>query len=169
MKNPLKRKANFNIDHPFERLLNDSQVIRDLSIQRDVNIGYFYNAREDSIIRQRPFQNDIISKTLKSDTVYCQVFHGNQLQAEKLLDEIGTDYDLWLSLVLNIISIEGINVLSDSAFSVNKNTRIIHYCYVAKEQCIIDDMRKVKSKIRRATVNQHPTHVVTGIRTGVRV
>ncbi|CAF4602841.1 unnamed protein product, partial [Rotaria sp. Silwood2] len=144
-------------------------VIRDLSIQRDVNIGYFYNAREDSIIRQRPFQNDIISKTLKSDSVYCQVFHGNQLKAEKLLDEIGTDYDLWLSLVLNIISIEGINVLSDSAFSVNKNTRIIHYCYIAKEQCIIDDIRKVKSKIRRATVNQHPTHVVTGIRTGVRV
>ncbi|CAF5035603.1 unnamed protein product [Rotaria sp. Silwood1] len=169
MENPFVRKLILKSDHPFERLLCDDEIIPRLSIQRDATVGSLYDARIDSIIDQISISEDLKSKPIKYDSVYCQVLKGNELQPENLLHEIGFDYDLWLSLLLGIVAAQGITSLTDTTFNIDENTRIIHYCYISQEQCIIDDLYRIRRKIRRAMIDEDTTHIIAGIRWGIHL
>ncbi|CAF4440107.1 unnamed protein product [Rotaria sp. Silwood2] len=168
MQNPIHRKPNSQPNNHFDKLLSDD-FIRRSPVERSAGLGSFYDARTDSIVGNISLPNNFITKLTTYNPVYCKVLKDNLIEGENLLDEIGIDDDLWLSLVLNMVSADGIPSLVNSSFNINTKTRILHYCFVSDEKCITDQVYKVKDNILAATVDKEITHMVAAIRLGIHL
>ncbi|CAF4701709.1 unnamed protein product, partial [Rotaria sp. Silwood2] len=68
-----------------------------------------------------------------------------------------------------MVSAEGITSLINAIFSVNKQTRILHYCYVREQKYITDNVIKLREKIRQTTADTETTHLVAAITSGIHV
>ncbi|CAF4805405.1 unnamed protein product [Rotaria sp. Silwood1] len=167
MQNPLHPESIVKDNH-LERLPNDT-TIRRLPVQQYINIGSLYDARTDSIIRNILLRQNAIIKPILFKTVYCEILKDDRIEAKNLLHEIGIDDDQWLSLALNMISIDEISPLVDLIFHINKKSRIFHYCYINDEKCVTDQLHKLRETIPVTMIDKDTTHIISGIRSGIHV
>jgi hypothetical protein len=135
------------------------------AVDRSGRLGSLYNQYRDQI------QEKINSKTKKPKvrkpkTAHCKLIFGRTVNSENLLQMIGIQDDLRLSILLDLIPRTEIASIIDHSHRINEYTRFLHYIYIRKIEYLSDE-EQVRKEIQSSTSKTDATHFITGVRWGI--
>jgi len=142
----------------------NSEVMERRAINSTGRVGSFYDATQDLIIIESPItcrieQNfnsffEIPIRKLIKDRTY------------NLLQTIGIEDELRLSLLMNLTTKDGISKVLDYPSSFDENTRFLYYSWIDSE-FKIERILQTADIIQWHAARCNATHIVTGIRYGI--
>ncbi|CAF1309328.1 unnamed protein product [Adineta ricciae] len=158
------------------KYLSNSQVfpldqgIQRLAIDPSGAIGSLYDATKDQLLSGSPLY---ISRRLISlrNEVNPVVVTSGRLKARDLLEMIGIDKELYLSMYLNLTKSKGTSLLQNYPFTNNEYTRYFFFHQKTKHSYLAANqfVEKAKDNPNILSANMDATHVITEIQYGIHV
>jgi GTPase SAR1 family protein len=100
-------------------------------------------------------------------TTRCIIQRGDKIECQNLLQFIGFDDELRLSLLSNISSPMGIASVTEYPYLIDEFTRVLYYSYTIRQEYLPTDINKIKKRIEQSTSKVDGTHIITGIDSGI--
>jgi GTP-binding protein EngB required for normal cell division len=141
-------------------------VIDRKAIDTSGRIGSFYNACHDCIL-ESPYIHFDINKNQGKPTIECTVRRGDQIGCQNLLQFVGFNDELRLSLVSNIVSPSGIGSVIEYPYLIDECTRIFYYFYSIRQEIISFNLDNIQKQIEQLKFKDDATHIITGIDMGI--
>ena len=160
----MNSSRNFNISHTLKEFW-----IRSATIDQSDILGYFYDARTNSLLHKLSLGLTPIVKREPLKPVQCDVYGGDTCDHKKLLEIVGIDDDLWLSAILKIVPDKGILSSVNYSFPRNEHIRLLYYYYLNEEQSISYQQNVVKQIISKKIPDINATHIISAIRSGIEM
>ena len=124
-----------------------------------------YDALHDRII-QRPSKSVQNLSGEYPQTLTCKLIMGNETTKETLLHQIGIEDELRLSLLLKIITTNGITSFLHHPLQIDQYTRIIYYQSIKRRHSWIND-RTLRNRSIICETPHEATHLITSIDYGL--
>ncbi|CAF1688690.1 unnamed protein product, partial [Adineta ricciae] len=109
------------------------------------SLGHFYNAFNDSLT---DFKENHVNYIQKENffSKKCFVKRGNEIELQNLLELLGFDNELRLSLLSHLISSSGISSIVNYPYLIDENTRLVYYSLITQRTYIKEnDFKSMKS------------------------
>jgi hypothetical protein len=143
-------------------------VIKRFAIDSSGRLGSLYDAYRDCILgqlnvrsTQQPYQS--------VNSTQCQCHVMKSVKKQNLLNSIGVEKDLQLSILVNLAPKLGIASLMDFSGPMNEFTRILYFHYVHSEEQLSDNMSEIQQSIQSLRLQTSATHIITGVSWGYYV
>ncbi|CAF1341458.1 unnamed protein product, partial [Adineta steineri] len=160
-----------NILPALKNLLSHSSEIRTTDVERIAigqfgNIGSIYNSYQDEILGN--VHDNMKAKTvILNHSVTCKLYHGRTYQTQNLLEMVGIDRQLRLSIILQIVQPNGIASIINYPRSIDKHTRFLYFRHQSSIESCHTDLIK-RQKLNTSFKSDPPaTHVITKIIGGI--
>ena len=130
------------------------------------HLGSLYDGCRDDLLVQ--YGKSIPGQQTKSShTAKCNVIKGNLDVSRNILQIIGVEDELRLSLLLATSQRMGIVTILGDSNRINERTRLLYYSWIDREEQVSD--QDLKNQKWRELLNHAPTatHVITGITFGI--
>ncbi|CAF1267357.1 unnamed protein product [Adineta steineri] len=160
-----------NILPALKNLLSHSSEIRTADVERIAigqfgNIGSIYNSYQDEILGN--VHNNMKAKTvISNDLVMCKLYHGRTYQTQNLLEMVGIDRQLRLSIILQIVQPKGIASIINYPRSIDTYTRFLYFRYQSSIESCHTDLIKRQKLDTSFKSDPRATHVITKIIRGI--
>jgi GTPase SAR1 family protein len=138
-----------------------------MAINQSAILGSFYDARKDCLLENSALQIPPTSIASQKPDDGLIITSG-AFEEQNLIDMIGIDGELWLSINLKMMPQTEIMTLFDSSIETKRYTRFLYYYYPSVQQYITDNKIKTNETIPESVPQKNVTHVVTTIKSGIR-
>ncbi|UJR17350.1 hypothetical protein I4U23_004245 [Adineta vaga] len=146
------------------------QGIQRLAIDPSGSLGSLYDATKDQLLSTSPLYISKRSISLRNEVNPVVVTSG-RLKARDLLDMIGIDKELYLSIYLNLTTTKGISLLNNYPFTINEYSRYFFFHHKTKHSYLAANqyIDGTKDNPTILSTNIDATHIVTEIQYGIHV
>ena len=136
------------------------------AINAQGHLGSLYDACKDRLITQKtdPIPGHRVDAR---QPIRCFLQRGNQDVSRSILQIIGVEDELRVSLLLEMTFRTGIVSILNEAYRINEHTRVLYYSWTQRKEEISEDVWR--NLQRKGLLKQAPTvtHMITGINYGI--
>mgnify|MGYP001034389244 FL=1 len=141
-------------------------VIQRRAINLSGVLGSPYDATRDQIIGV-PIMPCIEKHSPLRETPTCKLVKGKTSESNNLLQTIGIENELRLSLLLNFARREGVAKVLDHPVYIDEHTRFLYYSWIQQESRLEIVSSQYLKIVQTIFPYSNATHIVTGIRYGI--
>lgn len=157
----------------LDRFMSDqlSMMMADESITRKAinahgHLGSYYDACKDLLVGENvhPRSGQRIES---SQPIRCILRQGNTNVSRNILQIIGVEDELRVSLLLGMTLQTGIVSILNESYRINEHSRVLYYSWIQRKEQISDD---IWTNQQNKGLSQPPptaTHIITGITFGI--
>jgi hypothetical protein len=132
------------------------------------DVGSLYDAWTDNVLSNLDVNRNLLLQKDANETPVCTLIKVDNTNRDNLLDMIGIEGELRISIALGISQItEGTLMLNAYELSVDRTVRVIDYCYINQEEYLSDDIQAVRATLSNSLQNNSATHVITSVKRGI--
>jgi GTP-binding protein EngB required for normal cell division len=139
-------------------------IIERKAIDPEGSIGSLYDASIDSLEDLPRIPIDSI-KNQSQLSKKCFIKRGDEIQSENLLQFVGFDDQLRLSLLSDIVPPRGIGSMITYPYLIDEYTRLFYYSSTTQQTSFIDPINNIQQLINQSRV----THIITQIHSGIEI
>ena len=149
-------------------LISSLHVIERYALNGKGSVGSLYNAPTDNLLPALPVNKQLLLLKDVNKTPVCKLIKVDNSNRVNLLQLIGIEDDLRVSIALNMIPVtEGIPMLHTYELPADRTIRLIDYCHVDQEECLSDDIQIARKTLSDSLPNNNATHIITSVKWGI--
>ena len=127
----------------------------------------FYNACRDCFAQCT--NASLTPPVISIQSTKCLVTKGAAVGRQNLLQMIGIEAELRLSMALGLVPKMGVGVIADYPFVIDRNTRFLCYKYLDREESLFGCVEKFQGSIRPPENEDFVTHLTGAVQWGIDV
>jgi len=143
-------------------------VINRTAVDPAGRLGTLYDIRQDLILEKLDITFEKAEDQFPQQA-RCVIENGDKNPNRNLLELIGIDEGLRLSLLLGFPPRNGISKVINRPHIIDKYTRVFHYTYIYREERFPDDEETVRAWLQAIMPETNATHIITGVSWGVDI
>ncbi|CAF2061745.1 unnamed protein product [Rotaria magnacalcarata] len=146
----------------------DGYPIERKVINASGRLGSLYDASTDNLIDSHSVQ--IVESKVPRTRCICRVFSGDSSRdLNSFLKDIDFDDAIRQSICLQMVTPRGISRFIEYNYSVNENTRFLHYSYRARKEWLEVTAHKTDRIVASPPTSTEATHMITKIVWGFEI
>ncbi|CAF4761521.1 unnamed protein product, partial [Rotaria sp. Silwood2] len=138
------------------------------AIDSSGSLGSLYDGYKDRILLKVNV-NSIEKQSEEYKVRHCIITNDSKDQKLNILQMMGVENELRLSILLNIREKTGISAIIDYSYPINEYTRFFYYSYLDREEQLSINPPKIQSSDESSKLQTSATHIITGIQTGIDI
>ncbi|CAF3072145.1 unnamed protein product, partial [Rotaria sp. Silwood2] len=138
------------------------------AIDSSGSLGSLYDGYKDRILLKVNV-NSIEKQSEEYKVRHCIITNDSKDQKLNILQMMGVENELRLSILLNIREKTGISAIIDYSYPINEYTRFFYYYYLDREEQLSNNPPKIQSSDESSKLQTSATHIITGIQTGIDI
>ena len=143
----------------------DDRIIRK-AINAHGHLGSFYDACKDVVVGENV--NPLDGQRSEShQPIRCILRRGNGNVSRNILQIIGVEDELRVSLLLEMTLRTGIVSILNESYRINEQTRVLYYSWTQRKEQISDDIWRNHQGKGLSKQPPTTTHIITGINFGI--
>ena len=151
------------------RMQNTSSlIIKRTAVDPSGHLGSLYDACQDRVLQPLDIMFDKTPGRFYQKA-QCSFEKGDKNQSRNLLQLIDIDEQLRFSLLLDLEKKCGIATVIDQPNILNEYTRVLHYSYVYREECLPDELKEAQEWLKISVPKINATHIIVGVSWGVDI
>jgi ADP-ribosylglycohydrolase len=149
---------------------NTMAIIERKAINPSARIGSLYDVYRDCLVEPSYVNLSLNKNQVRSlpDRI-IKIERGEKIECQNLLQFIGFDDDLRLSLVSNIVNPTGIASVIEYPYLIDECTRVFYYSYTIRQEYFPNDFDNIRKHIEQSSSKAIVTHVITAIDFGIDI